>query len=60
MVEQIATEENKTETEILESLPGVGENPTIDTAYPNICKNDDFGVHRQCRHSRRNSNIIQK
>ena len=34
MVEQIATEENKTETEILESLPGVGENPTIDTAYP--------------------------
>ena len=33
-VQQTMQEENKTEAEILATLPGVGENPTIDTAYP--------------------------
>ena len=34
LVEQIMQEQNKTEAEILAIFPGVGENPTIDTAYP--------------------------
>ena len=34
MIQQIMQEQNKTEAEILATLPGVGENPTIDTAYP--------------------------
>ena len=33
-VQQSMQAQNKTEAEILASLPGVGENPTIDTAYP--------------------------
>ena len=33
-VQQIMQLENKTEAEILAALPGVGANPTIDTAYP--------------------------
>ena len=33
LVERIMKEQNKTEAEILATLPGVGENPTIDTAY---------------------------
>ena len=33
-VQQIMQQENITEVEILAALPGVGENPTIDTAYP--------------------------
>ena len=33
-VQQIMQQQNKTEAEILATLPGVGENPTIDTAYP--------------------------
>ena len=38
LVEQIMQEQNKTEAEILATLPGVGENPTIDTAYPIYAK----------------------
>lgn len=34
MVQQIMQQENKTEAEVLATLPGIGENPTIDTAYP--------------------------
>ena len=34
IVQQMMQQENKTEAEILATLPGVGENPTIDTAYP--------------------------
>ena len=34
MVQQVMQQQNKTEAEILATLPGVGENPTIDTAYP--------------------------
>ena len=34
LVQQIMQEENKTEAEILATLLGVGENQTIDTAYP--------------------------
>ena len=33
-VQQMMQQQNKTEAEILATLPGVGENPTIDTAYP--------------------------
>ena len=33
-VQQMMQQENKTEAEILATLPGVGENQTIDTAYP--------------------------
>ncbi len=33
-VQQMMKQQNKTEAEILATLPGVGENPTIDTAYP--------------------------
>ena len=33
-VQQMMQQQNKTEAEILETLPGVGANPTIDTAYP--------------------------
>ena len=33
-VQQIMQQQNKTEAEILATLPGVGANPTIDTAYP--------------------------
>ena len=33
-VQQIMQAQNKTEAEILATLPGVGANPTIDTAYP--------------------------
>ena len=34
LVQQMMQQQNKTEAEILAALPGVGENPTIDTAYP--------------------------
>ena len=34
MVQHAMEDQNKTEAEILATLPGVGENPTIDTAYP--------------------------
>ena len=34
LVQQMMQQQNKTEAEILANLPGVGENPTIDTAYP--------------------------
>ena len=34
LVQNIMEQENKTEEEILETLPGIGANPTIDTAYP--------------------------
>ena len=33
-VQQMMQQQNKTEAEILATLPGVGANPTIDTAYP--------------------------
>ena len=33
-VQYAMQQQNKTEAEILANLPGVGENPTIDTAYP--------------------------
>ena len=33
-VQEMMQQQNKTEAEILATLPGVGENPTIDTAYP--------------------------
>ena len=33
-VQQMMQQQNKTEAEILAALSGVGENPTIDTAYP--------------------------
>ena len=33
-VQYAMQQQNKTEAEILATLPGVGENPTIDTAYP--------------------------
>ena len=34
LVQQMMQQQNKTEAEILAALSGVGENPTIDTAYP--------------------------
>ena len=34
LVQQAMQQQNKTEAEILATLPGVGANPTIDTAYP--------------------------
>ena len=34
LVQQMMQQQNKKEAEILATLPGVGENPTIDTAYP--------------------------
>ena len=34
MVQEMMQQENKTEAEILAAIPGVGANPTIDTAYP--------------------------
>ena len=34
LVQQKMQQQNKTEAEILATLPGIGENPTIDTAYP--------------------------
>ena len=34
LVQQEMQQQNKTEAEILATLPGVGANPTIDTAYP--------------------------
>ena len=34
LVQQVMQQQNKTEAEILATLPGVGANPTIDTAYP--------------------------
>ncbi len=34
LVQQMMQQENKTEAEILAAIPGVGANPTIDTAYP--------------------------
>ena len=33
-VQYVMQQQNKTEAEILATLPGVGANPTIDTAYP--------------------------
>ncbi len=33
-VQQMMQQQNKTEAEILATIPGVGANPTIDTAYP--------------------------
>ena len=34
LVQQMMQQQNKTEAEILAAIPGVGANPTIDTAYP--------------------------